>query len=205
MPIFISYSRKDRSFVDTLAANLVRNRHHIWLDRWELSVGDSLIDKIQAALTNSSAILAILSKNSVGSEWCRKELNAGLIRELDEKKSILLPCIIDKCEIPLFLKEKVYADFTIDKDEAFNAVDKALARISTPLQSRIETPEFHIDWSVAWGEVGGTSAKFIEFTYVDHAELWPYIVLSQWRIVFIDIHTKFVLDNVQLKIVIFTK
>ncbi len=61
MPIFISYNREDSTFVDTLAANLVMNRHHVWLDRWELKVGDSLIDKIQNALTESSAILVILS------------------------------------------------------------------------------------------------------------------------------------------------
>jgi TIR domain len=80
-------------------------RHNVWLDKWELSVGDSLIDKIQDALTESSAILIILSRNSVTSNWCRKELNAGLIRELEEKKSILIPCVIDDCELPLFLRK----------------------------------------------------------------------------------------------------
>jgi hypothetical protein len=70
MPVFISYSQKDRLFADTLAANLVKKKHHIWMDRWELNVGDSLIDKIQSALTASSAILVVLSKNSVALEWC---------------------------------------------------------------------------------------------------------------------------------------
>jgi hypothetical protein len=71
MPIFISYNKKDSHFVNNLAANLIKNRHHIWMDRWELKVGDSLIDKIQSALTDSSAILLIFSKHSVNSEWCR--------------------------------------------------------------------------------------------------------------------------------------
>ncbi len=51
-------------------------------DRWELNVGDSLIERIQSALTSAGAILVILSANSVASEWCKKELNVGLIREL---------------------------------------------------------------------------------------------------------------------------
>ena len=38
MPIFISYSHEDSEFVDRLAAQLVRNRVYIWLDRWELRV-----------------------------------------------------------------------------------------------------------------------------------------------------------------------
>jgi hypothetical protein len=195
MPIFISYSRKDSSFVEVLAANLMLRRHNVWLDKWELNVGDSLIDKIQGALTESSAILIILSKNSVDSNWCRKELNAGLMRELEEKKSILIPCVIDECNIPLFLKEKVYANFLADKDDALNAVDKALSRITNPLQSRVETPEFHIDWSIAFGDVSGRDisaadtargivVKFIELTFIEHSEKWPYIIMSQWIISF---------------------
>ena len=46
MAIFISYSRADAAFVDQLAHKLVMRRHHIWMDRWEMSVGDSLITKI---------------------------------------------------------------------------------------------------------------------------------------------------------------
>ena len=66
-------------------------RHNVWLDRWELNVGDSIVERIQNALTESSAMLVILSKHSVESEWCKKELNAGIVRELDEKKVVVLP------------------------------------------------------------------------------------------------------------------
>src|SRR5258706_2707338 len=129
MAIFISYSRSDVAFVDWLAGQLVTRRHHIWMDRWELSIGDSLISKIQSALTDSDAMLIVLSKNSVASEWCKKELNSGLMRELEEKRVLVLPCIIDDCTIPLFLREKLYADFRKDRDEAFEQVDDALFAI----------------------------------------------------------------------------
>ena len=79
MPIFISYSRGDRRFVDRLVMNLVAARHIVWMDRWELGVGDSLTQRIQDALTGSDAILVILSKQSVASEWCKRELTAGLV------------------------------------------------------------------------------------------------------------------------------
>ncbi len=148
------------------------------MDRWELNVGDSLIDKIQHALTKSGAILLILSKNSVDSAWVRKELNAGLMRELEEKKSLLLPCVIDDCEIPLFLREKRYADFKADRDQALSDVDRALAAISNPYQGRTETPDFHTDWAVSWGDVDGDpNAQFVEFAFVDHGHAWPYIIL----------------------------
>jgi TIR domain len=104
MAIFISYNRNDVAFVDRLARKLVMRRHHIWLDRWEMNIGDSLIAKIQKALTESDAILIVLSKNSLASEWCKKELNSGLVRELEEKRVLVLPLVIDECEIPLFFE-----------------------------------------------------------------------------------------------------
>ncbi|WP_171901415.1 toll/interleukin-1 receptor domain-containing protein [Stappia indica] len=152
MPIFISYNHQDSDFVDTLAANLVRAKHHVWMDRWELNVGDSLTSKIEENLTGSSAILVIISKNSVESAWCKRELNAGLVRELEERQTIVMPCVIDDCQLPLFLRDKLYADFRKDPDKAFSLVDRSLARISNPTLSRVEKPEFFTDFAYDWKE-----------------------------------------------------
>ena len=95
MPIFISYNHKDAGFVDNLARLLVAGKHHVWIDRWELSLGDSLTQKVQSALTSANAILVIISKNSIESEWCKRELAAGLTREATEKTTLVMPCIID--------------------------------------------------------------------------------------------------------------
>jgi hypothetical protein len=43
MSIVISYAHEDSDFVDNLAGNLFKNRVHVWLDRWELKVGDSIL------------------------------------------------------------------------------------------------------------------------------------------------------------------
>ena len=86
MPIFLSYSHKDRAFVDMFAVNLVKARHNVWMDRWELNIGDSLTQKIEENLTASSAILIIMSQHSVASDWCKREITAGLVRELEEKR-----------------------------------------------------------------------------------------------------------------------
>lgn len=177
MPIFISYSQKDKRFADQLAVNLVKKKHHIWMDRWELSVGDSLIEKIQSALTDSSAILVVLSKNSVDSAWCKKELNSGLVRELAERQTLVLPCLIDDCDIPLFLRDKLYADFRSNPDEALRQIDNALERISNPQQGRIETPKFNTDWAVDWKTLGSTWV--FEWIFVDHGHDWPYVVVSR--------------------------
>ena len=72
MPIFISYSHADKAFVDELALNLIKHDAHVWVDTWELNVGDSILNRVQEAIQSSSALLIVLSKASVASEWCKK-------------------------------------------------------------------------------------------------------------------------------------
>lgn len=120
MGVFISYSSKDKEFVDKLAIRLVKDRIKVWVDRWEINVGDSLIDKIQKGLTDSSFLIVVLSKHSVESEWCRRELNSGLIREIENKRVVILPIVVDDCERPMFLREKKYADFKMDFETGYN-------------------------------------------------------------------------------------
>jgi hypothetical protein len=103
MALFISYSHQDRVFVDQLAANLVkRGRARVWVDRWELRVGDSLIQRIQEAMQSAGALIVVLSKASAASEWCRKELSAGPIRELEERRVLVLPSCWRTATYPCF-------------------------------------------------------------------------------------------------------
>jgi len=176
MPLFISYSHADKGFVDRLATQLVAHKVHVWLDRWELHVGDSLISKIQEAITGASGLLLILSKASVKSEWCKKELNSGLFRELDEKRVIVLPVLIEKCKIPLFLKEKKYADFRTNYDDGFNTIMESIASVTNEWQGRIKQKNWHTDWSIDWGKVNGRDT--FRFTMVDHGTDMEYVVLT---------------------------
>ena len=77
MPIFISHSHQDKDFVDVLAVQLIQYKEHVWVDRWELQVGDSLIEKIQSAIKTASALIIVLSKASVASAWCKKRIECG--------------------------------------------------------------------------------------------------------------------------------
>ena len=151
MSVFISYSSKDANFVDQLATALVANRVHIWLDKWEMQVGDSLLDKIQSALTTSDYLLVVLSKASVESEWCKKELKAGLMRELEEKKTHVIPIIIEDCEVPIFLRDKKYADFRKDFITGLNELLRPLAPLTSERMRRSEKGETVIDYAFNFG------------------------------------------------------
>ncbi|QHL87638.1 TIR domain-containing protein [Nibribacter ruber] len=151
MSVFISYSSKDSEFIERLSVNLVKNRINVWLDKWAMQPGDSLIDKIQQGLTDSSFLLVVLSNNSVESEWCKKELNSGLMRELEEKKVVVIPILLEKCKVPLLLKEKLYADFTEDFDKGFESLLRPLQKLSSEHLGRVKNGENTTDYAINWG------------------------------------------------------
>jgi hypothetical protein len=188
MPIFISYSHKDKVFVDRLATQLVQRNVNIWLDRWELSVGDSIMDRIQDAVEGAAALLVVLSRASVTSEWCKKELSAGLLRELEEKRVVVMPVMLEDCSVPVFARGKKFADFRSDFDTGLTEVIEGIAKVTTPSQGRFVEPEYHVDWSIDWGDVNGCLA--IILTYVQLPERYPYTCLTNVEILANNVATK---------------
>jgi len=182
MPVFISYSHADSDFVDSLAKQLVSHRHYIWLDKWELNVGDSLIQKIQSALHLTPGLIVVLSKASVESEWCKRELDSGLIRELEEKRVVVFPLVKEDCELPLFLRGKVYADFRSSFDDGFRALNEGIAKISNASQGREERPDFLTDWAIDWGSTDGVG--WMRMVLLDHSPKLPFSCYTEIRFVF---------------------
>ncbi|MFB0565767.1 MAG: TIR domain-containing protein [Candidatus Aminicenantaceae bacterium] len=109
--VFLSHTKADKLFARQLAMDLRRFGVRVWLDEAEMKVGDSLIDKISDAIGKVDYLIVILSPESLQSKWVRKELNLAIIRELDGELKIL-PLLHKKCQLPAFLKEKLYADFS---------------------------------------------------------------------------------------------
>jgi hypothetical protein len=109
--LFISYSSKDAEFVAKLANDLTACGVTVWWDKWVMKVGDSLHKKIQDGITNSAWLGVVLSPNSVSSPWVEKELNSALMKELEQREVFVLPILYKDCQIPLLLKDKLYADF----------------------------------------------------------------------------------------------
>jgi len=109
--VFLCHSSKDKGFVRRLAQDLEGRGVRVWFDEWEMKVGDSLADRIQEGIEHSSYLAVVLSPNSVKSGWVKRELNAALAKELKKQDVFILPILYKDCEIPLFLQDKIYADF----------------------------------------------------------------------------------------------
>lgn len=109
---FISYSQKDKEYVRELKARLENDGAKIWIDDVEINIGDHLIDKISEAIKENKYMVVVLSRNSVESNWVKQELSWAMDREIRDGDVTVLPVLIEECEVPAFLRDKYYADFT---------------------------------------------------------------------------------------------
>lgn len=107
--VFLSHASEDKErFVTKFAIRLREKGVDVWLDKWEMMPGDSLVDKIfEEGLKNAVAIIIILSNNSVTKPWVREELNSGVVSKL-QKGTRIMPVVIDDCEIPEVLKTTLW-------------------------------------------------------------------------------------------------
>jgi hypothetical protein len=131
--LFLSYNQRDRDFVRRLASDLKERGVDVWLDEWRVNVGDSLASRVASGIEKASYLVVILSRASVGSQWVTLELNAALAEELRRKSVFVLPVILDDCEVPLFIRDKMYADFRRSYSDGLQSIlRKVLPGEGTP-------------------------------------------------------------------------
>lgn len=125
--IFISHSHSDNKITKQLVAQLKANGLNPWVDFDEMLIGDSLTGDIFEKIPEADFFLIILSKESVKSEWVKKELQVALNFQL--KRSLkIIPVKVDNCDVPISLSDILYCD--LDKIEFNNAFEFIMKSIS---------------------------------------------------------------------------
>lgn len=114
--IFLSHNRKDKQFVRRLGTSLRQYGVKVWIDEAEIKIGDSLVAKIEQAINEMDYLGVVLSPDSVESEWVKREVEIAINDEINGKRLKVLPILARKCEIPGFVKGKLYADFRRKRD-----------------------------------------------------------------------------------------
>ncbi|MEM6485564.1 MAG: toll/interleukin-1 receptor domain-containing protein [Pseudomonadota bacterium] len=124
--VFVSHSSADKDFVRVLVGELQDAGVDTWFDEQQLSPGDSIVSGISGGLSDTDYLLVVLSKNSVQSNWVTAELNAALMLQLSDGGTTVIPVVIDDCDIPVLLRDIVYADFKASFTDAMRRVLEVL-------------------------------------------------------------------------------
>jgi TIR domain len=126
LSIFVSHASQDKRIASRVAMGLKAFDYDTWYDDWELLPGDSIIERIEAAISKTDVLLVLLSSSSVDSKWVRRELSTGLARQLSGKGVMVIPVVVEDCEIPDMLADTKYVDLRGDFERGFRQLADAL-------------------------------------------------------------------------------
>src|ERR1039458_2379573 len=94
--VFLSHASEDKErFVIPFATSLRQRGIEVWLDKWEILPGDSLVDKLfEEGLKEADAVLVVVSAASVSKPWVREELNTAIVNRIT-KQTKVIPVLLD--------------------------------------------------------------------------------------------------------------
>lgn len=125
--VFISYRGVDASQSERLAKEIQGAGHKVWLDAWEINVGDSLIARISEGLSDSSFLVLCLSSSGVMAPWMSREWMSTLARQLEGASVRILPVRLTGGEPPDIIRDIQYADLTRNWQDGVNQLLRAIA------------------------------------------------------------------------------
>ncbi|MFL6282059.1 MAG: toll/interleukin-1 receptor domain-containing protein [Pyrinomonadaceae bacterium] len=71
---FISYSRKDQTFIQTLYEALVRGGRKVWIDSKEIQPTEPWMKAVESSIEAADNFIFVLSPHSIASRICQREL-----------------------------------------------------------------------------------------------------------------------------------
>ena len=127
--IFVSYSRKDSTRVQTIVNELQNNGYKIWIDKEGIESGDAFKAVIVKAIKKAEVFLFFSSIDANKSPWTVKEVNVAVYL-----KKVIIPVKLDNSEyddsVLLDLAGLDFIDLTNEAkhDFAVSKLDKALKK-----------------------------------------------------------------------------
>jgi TIR domain-containing protein/restriction endonuclease len=139
--IFISHVEADRKIAEKLSKELRSSGLNVIMIHEELSLGESIVEKISRLISSSDYIIFLLSSQSVKSEWMQFELGTAFGKELQARDVVIIPVVVDDCEIPLSLRSRMYLDLRHSPDAVHQLIQRL--KVATRIDfSRLDARKF---------------------------------------------------------------
>ncbi len=138
---FISHSSINKEIAAQLSRDLVKQGIDVWFAEWEILPGDSLRRKIEQGISEATHFIVLLTQHSLKSEWVQTELDAALVKKI-ENQCRLLPVLIDIPfeSVPLILRSLLCIKMDDYNDGLTQLVDACYGRSQKPALGQSQMP-----------------------------------------------------------------
>lgn len=115
--VFLSYTSDDEEIARRVAEALERAGIEVWWDKWCIAAGDSLRRKIDEGIGGCTHFLVLLTPRSINKPWVNQEMDAGLVRKLNDQCRFLpIRHELPASELPPLLSGIASASIAADTD-----------------------------------------------------------------------------------------
>jgi hypothetical protein len=124
--LFISHRECDEMEAERLSVELHNAGHKVWFDKWDVEIGDSIVERINEGLSDSAYLILCFSSSGVTSDWISREWMSSLARQLSKHDVKILPVRLTGGEPPAILADIAYADLVKDWNKGVAQLLKAI-------------------------------------------------------------------------------
>src|SRR5690606_36600565 len=131
--VFISHSPDDKEQKDEITSILENNGYRVWDEVIEIHPGTDWLQEIEKPIRNSKAVLVLITRKSLTSEWVNKEIAYALSLQKNIY-SLLLDdvLLLDDIPIPESLRNIQLLDFRKPINET--KISKLLQSLRAPFE-----------------------------------------------------------------------
>jgi len=116
--VFISYSHQDRDWLLVhLLPKMDARSISYFIDKRDFVPGEHLPVKIGNSIQQSRKFLCVLSNNYLSSKWAMDELSLAKSLGVDKDSGYLIPVVLERCALPVFIKNLIAFEVEALKDE----------------------------------------------------------------------------------------
>ena len=138
--VFISCGREDKDSARLIKSKLESIGMGVWIDEGELLAGDSLIATISKRVDDADFLVALVSENSIDSEWCQKENSLAIIDGIKSRRTKVIPVRVGDVEMPRTLADALYLDFvSVNAEESASEIGDHIQRHVAASNKRVAT------------------------------------------------------------------
>ncbi|HXF84169.1 MAG TPA: TIR domain-containing protein [Anaerolineales bacterium] len=174
--VFISYSRKDKTFVKKLNDALDNAGIHAWVD-WEgIEIASDWMERITAAIQESDAFIFVISPDSLKSKVCAEELALSI--QYNKK---LIPILYREPEKRTKMPEKIAATnwvYMRKEDNFKEALPKLIEAINTDLNWVRQHTQL-LGQALEWEKKNKNNSFLLTGAKLEEAERWLAEASSQ--------------------------
>ncbi|KAM3093608.1 toll/interleukin-1 receptor domain-containing protein, partial [Phormidesmis sp. 146-12] len=167
--VFLSYSRKDKAFVQTLHDALKAEQREIWVDWQDIPLTADWWQEIERGIEGTNTFVFVISPDSVASDICRKEIDHAV-----KHNKRLVPIVhlegFDTTRVHLMLSKYNWLFFR-ETDE----FDKGFASLVQAIETDLEYVRSHtriLERAIEWDKALCNDSFLLRGIDLEMAETW---------------------------------